>query len=451
LLYERCGGRLIFRVEDTDKAREITGAATAMSEDLRWLGISFTEGEGIGGAAGPYRQSERSAVYNSAIESLLQTGFVYRCFCSQERTAGLHEEALRHGKPPRYDRFCRNLDKSDIDQRLNSSQPFVIRLAMDPVAKVRIDDLVKGAIEFLGENLDDLVIVRSDGSPTGILAGAVDDFAMGVTHIFRGDEWLPSTPYQYRIFEGLQGKLPLWGHLSLLVDENHNKLSKRTAGLSIAELREEGLLPAAINRYLAGLGRGTYPTEDGWTIESLSRNFDPAFYRSGELVYSKKMLLTENQALLRRLTPKELLSLLNVWDSNPDLFGSLDASSREQAITLATETAQTLSEIRTSLLSITFAPDPKCIQNADTLRKEELFESLLSHFPQVDFTAESIQSVINLAGKSVGLKGRELYLPIRLALTGEPHGPKLIEIMLLLGHEECIRRFYSAKEFLFSL
>lgn len=440
LLHIRRGGKFIFRIEDTDRNREVTGAAENMFNDLKWLGIEFTEGELIGGEFSPYRQSKRADYYRKAAEQLIANSTAYRCFCPPEKIERQRIENNLAGRPPRYDKTCRNLTTTEISDNLNSGIPFVVRLSVDNRKSIEIDDLVKGSVTFDSKNLDDLILVRSDGTPTGVLAGAVDDHTMGVTHIFRGDEWLPSTPYQYLIFKGLDGKIPHWGHLSLLVDENHAKLSKRTAGLSIAELREEGFLPEAIRRYLAGLGRSTIPQGFGWTLDELAENFDPAGYRSGEIVYSKEVLTAENQKFLHSMPTNTVTSRFKNWCDSYLPLNLLDDTRQELAMKLAVETSSTFRDCKENLDILLKQPNLERGMESDFPKASSVIATLTSNLETLNWDAASIQDAIAKTGKLLSIKGRDLYHPIRFALTGQAHGPKLGDVMALLGKEETINR-----------
>ncbi len=421
-----------------------------MLADLEWLGITFDEGEGIGGGQGPYRQSAREEFYKAATDKLIASNFCYRCFCRPERIEKMRQENSNAGKPPRYDQNCKNMIPEEIAGHLNRGDSFVVRLSIDNHKIIQINDLVKGPIVFDGDHLDDPILVRSDGSPTGLLAGAVDDQAMGVTHIFRGDEWLPSTPYQYRIFEGLGGPIPEWGHLSLLVDESHAKLSKRTAGLSIEELREEGILPEAICRYLAGLGRGTIPVERGWSLNDLASDFHPSKYRSGEIVYSKPALLTENQKYLQYLSSDELLKRFLVWCGDKSPFADLSPDKHSTALSLSTESASTFSECLAGLNALLKIPELSSIQIADYSTGQLVLTALKRLLSTCEWTEQGIQDILKATGNELGLKGRELYFPIRIAFTGQTHGPKLAALMILIGKEECLKRLDNFLNYFFT-
>ncbi len=440
LFHIRHGGRFIFRVEDTDRLREITGAAERMLSDLNWLGIAFNEGEGIGGSDGPYRQSARGQIYRDAASRLLAKKVVYLCFCSSERIEELHRESSKAGKPPRYDKRCKDLTDKEIEELLHKGSSPVVRLSVEDHQVIEINDLVKGLVKFDSEHLDDPILVRSDGSSAGLLAGAADDHSMGVTHIFRGDEWLPSTPYQLLIFQALGGLPPEWGHLSLLVDESHAKLSKRTAGLSIAELREEGILPEAICRYLTGLGRGTIPSDRGWSLNDLASDFDPTNYRSGEIVYSKAALLGENQKYLRLLPVEELLARFSLWCGNRKPFGGMPFPKRLAALALASESASTFYECLDGLKSLLTRPDPSMIENPETYSWLVVLNEFARRLSEIEWSETGIQDSIIGAGRALGLKGRDIYFPIRIAITGKTHGPRLAAVMNLLGQEECNAR-----------
>jgi nondiscriminating glutamyl-tRNA synthetase len=445
LFHRREGGRFILRIEDTDRAREVEGSDRGLLEDFAWLGIEFTEGVHLGGNRAPYRQSEREGIHRELIGSLLERGAFYRCFCTTEQLDELKRHNTAAGLPPRYDRRCRSVDKVESDKRAAAGESFVLRLPIDQTRHYIIPDLFKGDVSFAGQNLDDPVVVKPDGKPTGVLAGALDDYSMGVTHILRGDEWLPSTPYQYAMFEALGGSIPLWGHLSLLVDESHAKLSKRSPWMAVRELRDEGILPDAICRYLAGLGRTTIPDNLGWNRQSLVEEFNLKSYRSGEVVYSRQSLLAENSRLIQMLTGEELHSRLLRWDPTvEELLKRYSAETVTAVLMLAREESSSLSDVREHLRSFDRDPDWSVLDWGDRETAARVLRTLLESCRSVEWTESGIAAIIQTTGKYLSVKGRDLYTPIRLSIIGEEHGPKLAILLRCLGLETFKRRLEGA-------
>ena len=440
------------RIEDTDRERNVAGSEDQLFHDLKWLGIEFDESVAVGGVNLPYRQSERTKRHKDAAERLLASGAAYRCWCSPERLSESRSLAQIEGRPPRYNRRCLHISEDDRHRLTEEHTPFVVRLLTENDRKLEIADLFRGIVTFEGQHLDDPILVRSDGSPTTLLAGVVDDLDMGMTHILRGEEWLASTPYQFLIFEALGGPLPVWGHLSLLLGEDGAKLSKRTPGLTIKEMRENGTLPEAINRYLAGLGRETIAEEAGWTMKSLAEGFDPIVYRAGGTVFSMTALSAESGRLIRKLGPIELRSRLE--EAYPGFWfpKDWDHSRLNRAIELASEAAETIADLRREFNRLALPSDPATLNWTETSRPIDALEAVHNALSEtVSWNESELDAAIKDAGKKGGLKGRELFVPIRLAVTGTEHGPRLAAIAALLGREEFLHRLATALKHIGSL
>lgn len=441
----RHGGSLILRIEDTDRERNVAGSEGQLLTDLRWLGIEFDESDAIGGENSPYRQSARAARHIEAAEKLVECGAAYRCCCSAERLDEVRRLAQAEGRPPRYDRHCLHTSPEEHSRMLEPDVATVIRLLTPDDRTLDIPDLFRGIVSFEGKHLDDPILVRSDGSPTTLLAGVVDDFEMGMTHILRGEEWLASTPYQYLIFEALGARLPVWGHLSLLLGEDGTKLSKRTPGLRIHEMREQGILPEAINRYLFGLGRATLGEDQGWTMESLAEGFDPSDHRAGGTVFSLAALRAESGRLIRRLSVLELRQRLEA--ASPEgIFPPLwDEQKSNRAVELAAEAAETMVDLGREIERFTLPSDPAGLNWAETAHAVEVLQAVKETFQRLESWEEpAINDAIKEVGRASGTKGRDLFVPIRLAVTGAAHGPKIAAIVALIGREEFLNRIEAA-------
>ena len=442
LLKLKFGGSLILRLEDTDPEREAPGSTERLIDDLAWAGIVFDEGIHEGGASAPYRQSERIDLHREALKELLERGAVYRCWCTSERLQELREQAKRAGAPPRYDRRCRKLDPSERYVLERGSLPCVYRLATPETGTVAFDDLVRGGMSFDLRHLDDPILIRSDGTPTSILAGAIDDHRMGVTAIIRGEEWLPSAPYQYLIRQALNWQQPAMGHLPLLLSEDRSKLSKRHSGSTVAQLRKEGYLPEAVCRHLVALGRSNLPPNQGWDIASLADMFDFHAYGRADAVFSLAGLTADNARFIRQMPQSDLITRMEPFiekivpqaiDWKPDRLAQAVDLFRQDA-----ETLRGLVEHISALITPSLQSHSILLDYPQAPRLMELLSSRLKALDSWDSAGIKIRIVE--AGKELNIKGKELFLPIRLALTGSKHGPELPRIAEFLGREETLQR-----------
>lgn len=416
------------------------GAIERLVADLEWLGIDFDEGVNDRGPSESYRQSRRIDLHLSAVNNLLTSGNAYHCWCTPDRLEGLRIAAASRQEPPRYDRRCLT-DKQHTDLLP------VIRFKIDRTRRYVVPDLFFGDVVFEGAHLDDPIILRSDGTPTSLLAGVVDDQTMGVTHIVRGEEWLASTPYQLAIFDALDYPLPRWGHLAMLLGQDGKKLSKRTPGISVGEIRATGIQPESLNRYLAGLGRETFSPDRGWSMEDLAADFDPSHYRAGGAMFTITGLQSENGALLRRLTKEELWKRFG--DSLLVEFPELQSwmvSKCETAVELAAEEAKGLAEITRDLAPFVSQPLLAAGWESSFSDARSVLETgvLLWREHTVDDWAP--EEWLKAVAATTKLKGRDLYQPIRIALTGQTHGPQLPKIIALLGRETAVSRLQQALE-----
>lgn len=453
LFARRAGGKLFLRIEDTDVERALAGAVEALQADLDWLGIRFddwSDGETLHSQQNLLRQSQRQTRYAQIAAELQSRSATYKCWCPPERLTLLRQNAAQKNLPPRYDKHCLRLAQSEIDEFTALGRPYVVRLKMldKPVV---IDDLFKETVAFAGRNLDDPILIRSDGAATSILAGVVDDHDMGITHILRGEEWLPSTPYQKFIFEALAWPTPCWGHLSMLLDESGRKLSKRIGNATVEEIRVAGVLPQALCRYIAGLGRGNLKPDAGWTLESLAQDFDAEAYRSGEIIYAHTALLGENQRFIQRLSDREL------WDSLAsqliERYPEMRARSDERqvaAIHLGREGAKTTRQIIDNLSCIIERPNLATVDFSLQTRATFVIAAYIDELKNNNsgWDKDVAKRFLENVAVRTGLKGAALFTSLRLTLTGQPHGPKLTDIIGFLGREECLERAKKAIIFL---
>ncbi|KAF1815095.1 glutamyl-tRNA synthetase [Eremomyces bilateralis CBS 781.70] len=301
LLARRTGGQFLLRIEDTDQKRTVPDAEEKLFKDLRWAGLEWDEGPEVGGPYGPYRQSERTALYQLHAGQLLETGHAYRCFCTQERLQELAEERHKLGLPTDYDRRCFHMSKEESNAKAADAQPHVIRLLSPPKYPSFIDlvygKVPKGATlkRTVDDAFDDPILLKSDGLPTYHLANVVDDHHMEITHVVRGSEWLIATPKHIAMYEAFGWKPPAFAHVGLLVDEEGNKLSKRKLDIDIASYRDKGVLPDALVNFVALLGWSHNMGKDFCTVERLQELFRPKFTKGNTTVDIRKLWFLQSK------------------------------------------------------------------------------------------------------------------------------------------------------------
>src|SRR5680860_362165 len=251
LIAKSLGGKFILRIEDTDQKREVAGSATSLLKILAWVGIKFDEGPGIGGEYGPYIHTARLEVYKKLANELIEQGKAYRCFCSAERLTVMRAEQEKNKKPPRYDRTCRELSAAEIEQKINAGDNFVIRQKMPLTGEVLVFDELRGEIKFAAADLDDHVLIKSNGIPTYQFASVVDDHLMEISHVTRGDEWLASFPKNILLYQAFGWTPPKFIHLPLLLNKTGGKLSKRQGDVFVEQYKDKGYLPEACLNFCA--------------------------------------------------------------------------------------------------------------------------------------------------------------------------------------------------------
>jgi len=274
LFAKKNNGKFILRIEDTDRKRYVEGAVENLIKVLKWAGLKYDEGPDIGGNFGPYMQSERLETYMKYAKELIDKGDAYYCFCTPERLDTLRKEQEKQKLPQaKYDKHCINLSKTEIDEKLKSGIPYVIRLNVQPDQKISFDDIIRGHIEFNSSNVDDQVLIKSDGYPTYHLAVVVDDHLMEISHVIRGEEWLSSTPKHVLLYNAFGWELPHFAHLPLLLNPDKSKLSKRQGDVAVEDYRDKGFLKDALINFVALLGWNAGDDQEFYYIDSLIEKF----------------------------------------------------------------------------------------------------------------------------------------------------------------------------------
>jgi glutamyl-tRNA synthetase len=311
LFAKNLNGKIILRIEDTDRKRFVEGAVENLLETLSWAGIEFDEGLEIGGESAPYFQSQRLDIYKKYAEELISKDKAYYCFCTPERIKTLREKQQEQKLPQaKYDKLCLNLSKEEIDDNLNSDVTKVVRLNVNPDQKIIFDDVIRGRVEFDSNNIDDQVLIKSDGFPTYHLANVVDDHLMGITHIIRGEEWLSSTPKHVLLYDYLGWEKPVFAHLPLLLNPDKSKLSKRQGDVAVEDYRDKGFLKEALINFVALLGWNSGDEQEFFTMEELINKFTLERVHKAGAVLNVEKLNWLNAEHLRSKPKEELLLML---------------------------------------------------------------------------------------------------------------------------------------------
>ncbi len=437
-------GKFILRIEDTDQKRSSLDSERAILSSLKWLGLQWDEGPDVGGPCGPYRQSERLDIYKKHIDQLIQSGHAYWCTCSSERLAEVRKRQLALKQPTGYDGHCRERAQEDVLAQINSGTPGVVRLKTPKEGKVTFHDLLRGDIVIESSEVDDQVLYKSDGFPTYHLANVVDDHLMKITHVIRGEEWISSTPKHILLYRFFGWQPPQFAHLPLLRNADKSKVSKRKNPVSLEYFKEAGYLPEVLLNFL---GLMAFSFEDGREIFSLPdfvQNFKLERVSLGGPVFDLQKLLWLNGRYLREF--RDNLQFTNYLQEQ--LFSS---SYLSQIVTLVKERVEK-SEDFIAYADFFFkgdvliAADNYQIKGIEDKKKLiEIYEALIEKLEALrPFDVESIDAALRAFCLEKDIKSRDLFMPIRLMVTGKKASPPLFETMSVLGKERCRTRMRAA-------
>lgn len=444
------GGKFIIRIEDTDRKRNIEGGEQSQLNYLKWLGIDWDESVDVGGEYGPYRQSERNDIYKTYYEELLEKGLAYKCYCTEEELEKEREEQAARGEMPRYSGKCRNLTKEEQEKLEAEGRQPSIRFKVPQGEVIRFDDIVKGEISFETDGIGDFVIVKKDGTPTYNFAVAVDDYLMKMTHVLRGEDHISNTPKQIMIYNALGWDIPAFGHMTLIVNESRKKLSKRDESIIqfIEQYEELGYLPEALFNFITLLGWSPVGEEELFTKEQFIEIFDVNRLSKSPAVFDTHKLKWVNNQYVKKLDLDQVIELTvphlqKAGKVSEELSGSEQEWVRK-LISLYQEQLSYGAEI-VELTELFFKDDIQYNREARTVLEEEQVPEVLRVFAekleQLDsFTADEIKASIKAVQKETGHKGKKLFMPIRVATTGQTHGPELPQSIELLGKDTVLKR-----------
>jgi len=424
-------GKFILRIEDTDRSRSTEEYIESIIEAMKWLGLDWDEG--------PFRQTERMEIYRAYAYKLLEEGKAYRCYCTPEELEERRQRAMKEGKPPRYDRRCREL-KETLDK------PFAIRFKMPLEGETVVNDLVKGKVTFKNSEIEDFVILRSDGTPTYNFCVVVDDFEMNITHVIRGEDHLNNTPKQIHIYHALGMNPPEFAHIPMILGTDRARLSKRHGATSVLSYRDEGYLPEALVNFLARLG-WSYGDQEIFTREELIKYFNLEQVGKANAVFNAEKLLWLNSEYIK-LTPEEkLLELVTPFLIKEGYLKEGETLNKEwacRAIKSLKERCRTLKELahamRYYLLDYVDI-EPKAKEkyiNGNTIPiLREVTEKLEA---LEEFTQERIEKIFMDMVNEKGLKLGQVAQPVRVVITGSTVSPGIYEVLEIIGKEKAIKR-----------
>jgi glutamyl-tRNA synthetase len=445
-------GRFIVRIEDTDVARWVKGAIEAILESLHWLEMDWDEGPEVGGDYGPYFQSQRLDIYRAIAQQLVKQDDAYLCYCSPQRLEQMRAEQMRRKEPPGYDRHCRNLSaKERVQLEIQGIAP-VIRFKTPLSGETRFRDLIRGRVVFDNRNLDDFVLLKSDGYPTYHLANVVDDHVMEISHVLRADEWLASTPRHVLLYKALDYKPPLFAHLPMILGPDRSKLSKRHGAVSILDYREQGYPPEAIVNFLALLGWSLDDRTELISREQLVRYFSLKRIAKTGAVFNIDKLNWMSGVYIRQLDAEDFLEQLLPFlkrDLPESIKRPLSTEYVQQIAPLIQERITTLGGAAeyTEFFFVEELDYDRALLSTD-VTDEVALEALRAAKKGIQdldsFDAPSLEGVLRPLASELGLKTREFFGLLRVATTGRTAAPPLFQTMAVLGRERCLKRIEAA-------
>ena len=442
-LAHRHGGQFVLRIEDTDVARSTVASEQNILSSLRWLGLTWDEGPDCGGPHGPYRQSERLAIYREYVDQLVEDGHAFYCFCTADRLAEMRSAQIAAKETPRYDGHCMSLSKEEIARRIDAGEEYVIRMKVPDEGACTFQDRLRGEISIDYAQVDMQVLLKSDGFPTYHLAVVVDDHLMGITHIIRGEEWIPSAPKHQLLYDYFGWETPELIHMPLLRNPDKSKLSKRKNPTSIRFYERMGFLPEAMVNYLGMLGWSMPDGEEKFSMTEMYDAFDVDRISLGEPVFDVDKLRWLNGRWLREsLTDEEMADRLTEW--------ALNRTNLLAVLPLIKARVDVLSDVvpMTGYLAAGI-PDIGQLDFEHKQNSQDDMRDWLQFMDwmfdrQGDWERDSIESSITRLAEALDVKIRNLLFPLFVAVTGGPVSPPLYDSMALLGPDMCRARLRHA-------
>jgi len=434
-------GQFLIRIEDTDASRSEEVFTDQILSDLKWLGLHWQEGPEVEGPDGPYWQSQRGEIYDRYYAELEKADLAYPCFCSEEQLALNRKMQRIAGQPPRYPGTCRQLSKSDVDAKIAQGHKPTLRFRVPVGTMIEFTDLVRGIQRYPADDMGDFIIRRNDGTSSFMFCNAIDDSLMGVTHALRGEDHLTNSPRQIMILNALKMRMPIYGHISLILGNDGAPLSKRNGSRSIRDLRDEGYLPLAVVNYLGRLGHH-YPNDELQPLEQLAQGFRFESLVKSPARFDEVQLLRWQKLVVLTLNKTDLWTWIRsiVEHKVPEHLRDEFVTTVQPNITFPKEAALWADAF--------FAPhldqshEGKEILTAAGI---EFFDAALAALTE---TGTDFKALTEVVKQRCNVKGKALFMPLRVALTGETHGPEMAQVLPLMGIELARQRLEAV---LFSL
>lgn len=452
LLARKEEGTFLLRIEDTDRARSTRESEENIKAALKWLGMNWDEGIDVGGDCGPYRQTERLDIYNKVTQQLLDEGKAYHCYCTKEELDAVRAEQEERGETPKYNGHCCHLTEDQIKAYEAEGRKPTVRLRVPLNETVAFDDMVRGHVSFDSNGIGDFVIVKSDGIPVYNYAVVIDDHTMDVTHVIRAEEHLSNTPRQIVLYHALGWEVPTFGHISLILGKDYKKMSKRHGATSVEQYKNLGYLPEALVNFLALLGWAPEGEEELFTTPELIEHFSMDRVAKNPAVFDIDKLNWINFNYMKKLTDEELyeLCLPHLQEAG---YASANPDEAEKArLTMMcvcvkdhiSYGAQIVDEVKL-FFTEDFSEDKEHAAEIAEVKGEESYPTVIAAFAEKlqameEITPEAVKKSIKAIMKETGLKGKFVFMPIRIATTGQMHGPDLNYIITLLGKEKVLHR-----------
>jgi len=449
LFARRYGGKFILRIEDTDLERSSIESEKVIIESLRWLGIEWDEGVEVGGPHGPYRATERVDIYKKYVDVLFEKGYAYHCYCTEEELEVQRQQLLSKGQMPRYLGKCRNLTEEQKRRFEQEGRKPTVRFKVPEGVKIVVHDLVRGDVEFMSDDIGDFVIVKSDGIPTYNFAVVIDDHLMKISHVIRGEEHLSNTPRQILIYNALGFELPQFAHVSLILGKDRTKMSKRHGSTWVEQYREQGYLKEGLINFLALLGWSPPEDKEIFEMEYLIENFSLDRVSKNPAIFDIDKLNYINSQHIKLKSLDELTQMCIPYFVEAGYIKEDEAKSKfewlKKIVKSVYEGLDYLSQIKDKV-DIFFNNEIKIEDDdAKEVLKWEHVKHLIDVFENKikeagDLTPENIKALFKEIQKETGYKGKNLFMPIRVVLTGKTHGPELVEIIEIVGKENILKR-----------
>ena len=448
-------GSYIIRIEDTDQKRYVEGSVENLITSLETCHIIHDEGPIIEdgtiqeiGDYGPYFQSDRLDIYKKYIDILLEKGFAYYCFCTKERLDELREEQKEQGLTPKYDSKCANLSKEEVKEYLAENVPYVIRMKLPKNTEVAFDDLVYGHISINTDDVDEQVLIKADGFPTYHFAVVVDDHEMEISHVIRGEEWLVSTPKHLLLYQAFGWDPPQFAHLPTVLNKNKKKLSKRDGSAAVEDFLKLGYLPEALINYITLLGWSDPQNRDIFALNEIIPQFSLDRINKSGAVFDIDKLNWVNSQYIKDLDDLELAYAIKPYLVETDILTDAD---NQKILYIAECVKDRISYLQQVVdESLMILADYELIDSEDVKQalafdtNQELYEYLIEQIsPLEDLTPDDLTSIFKSLQKEKGIKGKKLYMGIRIAVTGDVHGPDIKLVMCILGKDVILDRLQN--------